>query len=115
VRLAAPIDRWRLRPELRLPAVEVRFLQMVLLFCPAVATLGLFSLLMEAGQHHFRACCVIFLAYAVGVILVVTTRWRSWSPAELLSLRVGWVPLMAFGLPWLIPLLKSAGLFREFG
>ena len=77
-------------------------------------TVCLFSLLMEAGRAHFRACCVAYLAYAAGAALLTAARWRLWSAGELLYLRVGWVPLVAFGLPWLIPILQNAGLIQEF-
>jgi hypothetical protein len=100
--------------DLGLTPGRVRLLQGLTVFHPAVMTVGLFSLLLEAGQAHFRACCVAYLAYAAGAVLVVAVRWRSWSAAELFYLRVGWVPAVAFGLPWLIPLLKSAGVIREF-
>jgi hypothetical protein len=103
------------RHDLGLTLRQVRLLQGITVFYPAVMTVGLFSLLMEAGQAHFRACCFAYLAYAVGAVPIVVVRWRSWSAGELLYLRAGWVPVVAFGLPWLIPLLKTAGLLREFG
>lgn len=100
-------------PDLRLNLSQVRLLQGITVCSPAAMTVCLFHLLLEAGQAHFRACCVTFLAYAAGAVLVTAARWRLWSAVELLYLRVGWAPMVAFGLPWLIPLLKSTWVIHE--
>jgi len=74
-------------------------------------TLFLFRMLMDGGVR-FRACCYVYLLYAVPALLLLALRWKAWTRVEVLFLRWAWVPILTFGLPLLLPILIARGLVR---
>lgn len=74
-------------------------------------TVLLFALLMDGGVR-FRASLYVYLLYAIPALLVLTLRRKSWTRWEVLFLRWAWAPILALGIPLLLPALKAAGLVR---
>jgi len=94
-------------------AIEMFMAEAVMVFGQRVMAILMFAILMDGGAH-FRACCFAYLGYEVGAILLLAGRWKSWTKVELFYLRWGWAPIIAFGVPWLLPALKAMGLIRVF-
>lgn len=89
---------------------EALLLQGLLVLGPMANTIGLYGLLMEMGRVHFRVCLYAYLGYAAGALLLLATRRLAWTKWHGLYLRWGWVPVIAFGVPLLLPALRGSGL-----
>jgi hypothetical protein len=92
-------------------AIDVLVTKGVWVFGLQGFTLFLFRMLMDGGVR-FRACCYVYLLYAVPALLLLALRWKAWTRVELLFLRWAWVPILTFGLPLLLPILIARGLVR---
>jgi hypothetical protein len=73
-------------------------------FLQAVVILQ-FLLLLD-GHVHFWACCWLYLVYATGAVALVLVRNASteWGKRYL---RSAWAPIIAFGMPLLLPTLRT--------
>jgi hypothetical protein len=76
--------------------------------CLQLFTVLLFAAILDGGVR-FRACCYVYLLYSIPACLLLTLRWQAWSRTELLFLRWGWAPILALGIPLLLPILKDMG------
>jgi hypothetical protein len=76
-----------------------------------LVTVLMYATTMDAGVR-FSAARHVYLVYAVTSLGLVCCRWRVWSYPERFYLRWGWAPVLAFGVPSLLPWLRSAGLVR---
>jgi hypothetical protein len=72
-------------------------------------SVGMFFFMLD-GHVHFRGACWLYLVYAVGAILLLAARWLGWTTRGSRYLRWGWVPILALGMPLLLPTMKAAGL-----
>jgi hypothetical protein len=52
---------------------------------------------------------MVYLIYEIPALLLVLVRWKRWTLAERLYFRWGWVPIISFGVPLLLPTLKALG------
>jgi hypothetical protein len=79
-----------------------------------LGTVLVFLPLMDGGVH-FRAGCYVYLLYAVAALPVLALRWKSCTTAEVFFLKWGWAPVIALGLPLLLPLFKKMGWIHIIG
>jgi hypothetical protein len=77
--------------RLPLGRMEALVLQGILVLGPMVNTIGMYGLLMEMGQVHFRVCLYAYLGYVAGAVLLLATRRLVWTTWHGLYLRWGWV------------------------
>jgi hypothetical protein len=80
----------------------------VLLFLQFEAVVWFFFML--DGHVHFRVACWVYLAYAAGVLLVLATKRGRPTGWWSRYLRWGWAPVLAAGVPLLLPILKDTAL-----
>lgn len=97
------------RCDLRL-ARDVRVQERMVLGCLQFGTLLLAALLLD-GHVVFRTCGYVYLVYAVAAAGVLARRRAAgaWGGR---FLRWGWTPVLAFGVPAALPVLRAAGLIR---
>jgi hypothetical protein len=74
-------------------------------------TLFLFRMLMDGGVR-FRAAYWLFLAYMIALVVMLLVRWKPWTTLEEVLMRWSWAPLLAFGVPLLMPKMITLGLIR---
>jgi hypothetical protein len=90
---------------------SLAFVKRLLLFTNQLWGVGLFLLLMDGGVH-LRGYCYVYLFYAIPALLILLLRWKAWTRGEVVFLRWGWAPIIAVGLPLLLPVLIEMGLVR---
>jgi hypothetical protein len=59
------------------------------------------------GHVHFRVACWVYLAYAAGALLVLATKRGRPTGWWSRYLRWGWAPVLAVGVPLLLPMLRN--------
>jgi hypothetical protein len=74
-------------------------------------TLFLFRMLMDGGVR-FRTAYWLFLAYLLGLVVMLLVRWKALTNVEVVLMRWSWAPLLAFGVPLLMPKMITLGLVR---
>lgn len=98
-------------PEQPIPDVAALF-RMALLVTTQFVTFMMYLTTMDGGTK-FSVFRYVYLVYAAPAALIVVLRWRSWSAPEMVFLRWGWAPVIAFGVPLALPHLLAAGLAKD--
>jgi hypothetical protein len=104
-------DKWRDDGTHGQSTVERFLMTAGLSLAMQLLTLLPLSVVMDGGVR-FRACCLTYLLYAVPALVVLAVRWNAWTRLELLLLRWAWAPIIAFGLPLLLPAWQALGWVR---
>jgi hypothetical protein len=78
------------------------------LFELQMMTVMVLGLLLDGGVH-LRACCYVYSLYAILALGIVAVRRKSKSRVEVFFVRWGWAPMLAFGMPLLLPRFIAAG------
>jgi hypothetical protein len=103
--------KWSIDPERRGGSSFSFPPEAVEIFVLQFTTVLLFGFLLDGGVR-FRACLYVYPIYGATTLLLLALRWKTWTRVEVLLLRWAWAPIIALGIPLLLPTLKAMGLVR---